>query len=163
MRWLAHLSRGALVGGIALVLSAILSLLGQTVEARPGGDAVLEIHKAVCPAGYEGEDYFTDCHANGRAGDVFSLAGPGGRQEATTIVVTDPGPGIVVFPHLPGGVYKLSETPPTGTASTAFRVFCFLAETEDPIPVKRRGSGIAVDVAAGERVLCDWYTVPPGS
>jgi hypothetical protein len=159
MGWLAHCSRRALIGGIALAQSGSLTQFVQAADTRRGGDAALEVHKAICPAGHDGEDYFGDCHSNGGAGYVFSLAGPGGRREAITVVAVDPGPGVVRFQHLRDGVYKLTETPQAGTSSTAFRVFCF--QGVELIPVKQRGEGIAVKVAAGESLICDWYNVPP--
>ena len=147
------------MGGIALALSGILPPLVQVTEARPDPDAALEIHKAICPAGYAGDDYFADCHPNGAAGYVFTVVGPGGRQEAVTIVPVDPGPGVVRFEHLRDGVYKLTATPPARTASTAFRVSCFQAE--ELVPIAPRGKGMAVEVAAGASLVCDWYNVPP--
>jgi hypothetical protein len=127
MRSLTNRSRRALVGRIALALVAGVPGGVQTVEARREGKASLDVHKALCPAGYSNEDYFTDCHPNGVAGSVFSLTGPGGRQEATTIIDTSPGPGIARFQHLPGGVYKLTDMA-SGPADTPVRVFCFLAD-----------------------------------
>jgi hypothetical protein len=109
--------------------------------------------------GAEGDDYFNDCHPNGVAGYVFTLVGPGGRQETITTGPVDPGPGVVRFEPLKKGVYQLSETPPAGTASTAFRVFCF--QDAEFVPVTPRGKGIAIEVVAGAILICDWYNVPP--
>jgi len=81
MRSLTNLSRRHLVGLIGLALVASVPGGVQTVEAQREGKASLDVHKALCPAGYSNEDYFTDCHDNGGAGSVFSLAGPGdGRR-----------------------------------------------------------------------------------
>jgi hypothetical protein len=161
MRSLTNRSRRALVGRIALALVAGVPGGVQTVEARREGKTSLDVHKALCPAGYSNEDYFTDCHPNGVAGSVFSLTGPGGRQEATTIIDTSPGPGIARFQHLPGGVYKLTDMAP-GPADTPVRVFCFLADAGESVPVTPRSNGVAVAIAAGEDVVCDWYDVPLG-
>jgi hypothetical protein len=125
------------------------------------GNASLEVHQAVCPAGYDGDNFFEDCHGSGAAGYVFALDGPDGRREATTVVENDPGPGVVRFEDPAGGTYALSETPPPGVSATPFRVFCFRAETDEPIPATPEGDGVSLEVTAGDTLICDWFDLPP--
>ena len=81
MRSLTNRSRRALVGRIALALVAGVPGGVQTVEAQREGKASLDVHKALCPAGYSNEDYFTDCHPNGAPAPSSPWPAPGdGRR-----------------------------------------------------------------------------------
>lgn len=119
------------------------------------------IHKAVCPAGYEGQQFFQDCHDNRLEGAVFHASGPEGllRMDMTTnaqgVLTID---GIAV-----GGTVSILEQFPTDVNTEVFVAYCSdEAGNRVPFDYVERGdrAGIRLDVFRGDDVLCDWYNIP---
>ncbi len=68
-----------LLAGLALVLTLAVgfgSVAGaqDTAGVEDNGLASVTVYKAVCPEGYEGEDYFEDCYDTPGAEFVFGLS-----------------------------------------------------------------------------------------
>lgn len=124
-------------------------------------DAVLEVHLSACPEGYTGEDYFADCHDNGIAGRVITADGPSGYEAAfETSLVTDPGPGVVIFSELAKGTYKIWHDLPGDT--TTYYAFCSLAESDEVVPFEYDDStseAITLKVPQSAYVVCDFYII----
>jgi hypothetical protein len=143
-----------------LVALAALALAIPSVPAAaqdtPGTGAI-EVHLSQCPDGYDGDNVYADCHANGLAGVEISISGPTSDTKAT-----EGGTGAVRFGDIPAGTYTVTVgLPDTGQT---YRTYCSLedADTEIAIAPANSGSG-AVAVGDGEVVVCDFSAVPPAS
>ncbi len=133
----------------------------QPITGAETGTGSIEIHKAVCPAGYEpNPEIFNDCHGNGLEGVTFTIDGPDGFEDSAVTAIEDsPGPGIVRFTDLPAGTYTISEDVPDH--DTTIYVYCSLAEAEDQVDFAYNEDG-SIDLPLGEGVdvICDWYNIP---
>jgi hypothetical protein len=133
----------------------------QPITGAETGTGSIEIHKAVCPAGYEpNPEIFNDCHGNGLEGVTFTIDGPDGFEDSAVTAIEDsPGPGIVRFTDLPAGTYTISEDVPDH--DTTIYVYCSLAEAEDQVDFTYNEDG-SIDLPLGEGVdvICDWYNIP---
>ncbi|MER3437259.1 MAG: hypothetical protein C4346_06525 [Chloroflexota bacterium] len=133
----------------------------QPITGAETGTGSIEIHKAVCPAGYEpNPEIFNDCHGNGLEGVTFTIDGPDGFEDSAVTAIEDsPGPGIVRFTDLPAGTYTISEDVPDH--DTTIYVYCSLAEAEDQVAFTYNEDG-SIDLPLGEGVdvICDWYNIP---
>lgn len=123
--------------------------------ACSGVEATLTIHLRACPAGYEGPDYYGVCHDDPVAGLLFTLFGSGSIDEAETF--TD---GNAVFGNLRPGAYEVRGGTPEDVARGA--VVCAPAAAPGTRFQSTRTdtAALAIDLAAGDDVVCDWYTVP---
>jgi hypothetical protein len=140
---------------IGLTFSLGVAGLGGAASARgqASGGARIELHKAVCPAGYSGSDYFADCFDTPGEGFEFVLDGPDGGQQVTTDAN-----GFAAFEGIAtAGTYTVVEA----MADADFVVFCTRFAGTEPIPVIPVDGGIALDVALDDDLRCDWYTIPP--
>jgi hypothetical protein len=147
----------------ALALPLTVASVGLAPRASAQGEtAFIEVHKALCPAGYEpNSNIFDDCHGNGGEGYIFALDGPDGHHEATTVIENTPGPGIAPFTSIAtAGTYMLTELGATDTPLTPFWVYCSLATSESSVPFTVVDGGISLDLALGDAVICDWYNLP---
>lgn len=133
----------------------------EPITGAQTGTGSIEIHKAVCPAGYEpNPNIFNDCHGNGLEGVTFTIDGPGGFEDSAVTAIEDaPGPGIVRFTDLPAGTYTIREDVPDH--DTTIYVYCSLAEAEDLVDFSYNEDG-SIDLPLGEGVdvICDWYNIP---
>lgn len=118
----------------------------------------LEIHLAVCPAGYTGDAIFDDCHGNGLADYEFNLEGPGGSQSATTEIVETPGPGIVSFTGLAAGDYTFNGGPPGDFGEV--ELYCSTQPDNGAPDYSIEGALASLTLAENQHVLCDWYFIP---
>jgi hypothetical protein len=162
------LDRVRLVAGLAIVFALVgsgaLALGAQTVRAQDAGTtAIVEIHNRLCPEGYEGGNYFEDCHETpAPAGMEFFMSGP---EEASA--ATDAS-GNATF-QVTEGTYTLQGGVPGDFA----RLFVFCAPLENPgveydnyivLGGGVRGpddpTGAEITLAAGAAVVCDWYNIP---
>ncbi len=133
----------------------------EPITGAQTGTGSIEIHKAVCPAGYEpNPEIFNDCHGNGLEGVTFTVVGPDGFEDsAVTAIENAPGPGIVRFTDLPAGTYTISEDVPDH--DTTIYVYCSLAEAEDVVDFSYNEDGsIDLPLDEGVDVICDWYNIP---
>lgn len=130
---------------------------GQATPTVPAATSSLEIHDRICPAGYEGDSFFADCHGNAaQAGVAFTLS-DGVTQEQVT---NDE--GSVAFADLPAGTYTV-----TSSATSEFAdlfVYCAVGTEAQPdqerIPVTNVTGGVQFDLPADTSVICDWYNIP---
>ncbi|MGH2534455.1 MAG: hypothetical protein ACRDJW_19480 [Thermomicrobiales bacterium] len=126
----------------------------------PAATGYIELHKAVCPPGYDDGNYFEDCHDEGVEGVEFTIDGPNGyANSADTVIINDPGPGIAAFDGLEAGEYVINEDVPNDV--TDVFVYCSMATSDDVVPFEyTQQGGIALDLADGQAVVCDWYNIP---
>jgi hypothetical protein len=139
-------------------------------ETAPGGNGDpdeagrLTIHKLQCPAGYDGETFFEDCHGNRLGGVAFDAYGPEGflRQDITTndrgILVLD---GIEV-----GGTVTILEQFTSAPATAVFVVYCSNSAGEQvqfDYRERQNEGGVRLGVFRGDDILCDWYDIPPAA
>lgn len=135
--------------------------LPQQVEPAEGTSS-LEMHALVCPNGTDPESGLYDiCHGNGASGATYSVSGPNGyTRSATTTVPESPGPGVALFSALVEGSYTVTQEA-VDPADTLV-VYCSLADADAVVPFTYVDADtIALDLAAGTRVVCDWYLIPP--
>jgi hypothetical protein len=120
--------------------------------------ASLEIHLAVCPAAYSGNDLFDTCHSNGLASYDFTLDGPEGAQTAATAILQQGGPGVVKFTSLAAGDYTFTGGPP-GDFGT-IDLYCS-TQPDNGTPTYSMDSAVgSLTLGVNEHVLCDWYYIP---
>jgi hypothetical protein len=135
---------------------------GVSQSGSDSGTAWLEVHLAACPAGYDGSDFFDNCHGNGLADHTISLKGPNGYSDAAqTVMPNDPGPGVARFEHLDAGKYKVTEDIP-GDTDTYF-AYCSMADSDQQVAFTYDDStseSIRLSIADGEQIVCDLYIVP---
>jgi hypothetical protein len=121
-----------------------------------GAPSSVTIHKSKCPDGYNGNNYFDDCHENGLPGIGFNATGPDGYAKTGT---TD-NEGHLTFGNLQSGTYTFNEKNPTDFVLSVYAVYCSI-EDGDTIDVDYTDNlGASIDVPEGVSVICDWYNVP---
>jgi hypothetical protein len=152
-----------------LRLLCLVMVLGLTfASARAVGaqdlDTTITIHLAECPAGYAGNDPFTDCHENRLAGVIFewAVAAPGAPETVTT-----DGDGTAVIETSAAAIdtlgLSITEYPPFDLAS--FSVYCSKDDGATSVPVNYLSGDVGIafptssDVGDGA-IVCDWYNVP---
>lgn len=132
---------------------------GDVVEA---GTAYLEVHLSVCEPGYDGGDYFNDCHSNGIADRTITVEGPDSFFDQALTYIADPGGmGVAAFDGLDEGEYKVSEDIPGDTAT--YYAYCSYADSDTIVDFAYDDSSaeaIVLEIGAGERIVCDFYIVP---
>lgn len=145
VRWVARV--------VIIVLGAVLL---QSVPASAADGAAVTIHSRICPVGFAGPDYYTNCHDSPLAEVTFtlSLAGTGAIVEATT--ATD---GNLDFVGLPYGTYIIEDSVPGEFA--AYAAYCS-DQNQNAVPFAYTDTGgIQFDLnVAGIAVTCDWYVAP---
>lgn len=131
------------------------------ITSAESGTGMIEIHKAVCPAGYEpNPEIFNDCHGDGLEDVTFTITGPDDYEDsADTVIEESPGPGIVRFTELAAGTYTISEDVPDH--DTTIFVYCSLANADDLVDFSYNDDGsIDLPLGDGVQVICDWYNIP---
>lgn len=155
-----------LTGGIRVQVPADSEVICDWYDIResagvPEGspdEGIVTVHKLECPAGYEGNSFYEDCHESRFEGVDLSALGPEGYvRDATT-----DNEGVATFDGITvAGTVNISESVPDGIAD--LRIYCS-NEEGNRAPFDRaetaEGPGIAVNVSPGDRILCDWYNVP---
>lgn len=157
------------VVSLLALLAGLVSAFGaaggvaSAAPARQASDAYVEIHVAGCPPGYDGNDYYNDCHGNGMAGVTVTLTSTsdsaGINQTKTTTVPATPGPGIVHFANVPRTEYRVVVEVPADTNN--FYSYCSIADGDTQVPVSPNDQNDGTfTVPAGQSVVCDWYVIP---
>ena len=145
--------------GLAMMLAALVTL-GTVAAALPAaamqqsGGATLTIHNRSCPVEFPGPDFFGECHDDPIAGMTFVVAGPETREGTTDAN------GNVTFGGLIPGTYDVTGGPPGDFVRNT--IFCAPADalgTRRPF-TQTSNVSIQLPLAAGEAVICDWYSVP---
>jgi hypothetical protein len=123
-----------------------------------GTPSSVTIHKSRCPDGYDGNNYFDDCHETGLPGITFNVTGPGDYAKTGTTN----NEGHLTFGNLEAGTYTFTEQAPTDFVVELYAVYCSveggdgsLLDREYVVPL-----GASIDVPEGVSVICDWYNVP---
>jgi hypothetical protein len=121
-----------------------------------GGTAQLTIHNRVCPVEYSGTDYFNDCHGNPANGQDFFV------ENGVDLNGTTNAAGDVTFSGLAPGTYFVFGGPP-GDFILRTAIFCAQAATPGtafPFDQDDGEAGFSIALAAGDDVVCDFYSVP---
>ncbi len=125
--------------------------------APAAGDSSIEVHNRICPEGYEGEDFFADCHDNVPDPGLSFTFTDGVTREGTTNEN-----GNVGFANLPTDTYTITGGAPG--EFTDYAVYCAVGtegnSNQEQIPVEYVTGGIQLDLPASTNVICDWYTIP---
>ncbi|MBA2277949.1 MAG: prealbumin-like fold domain-containing protein [Chloroflexia bacterium] len=131
----------------------------QESGPRDSGPATIEVHLAVCAAGYAGNDFYADCHGNGVPDVGVALQSAAGVDLSDiTEVVTSPGPGVAAVGELPAGEYTVTIDIP-GDNNT-FESYCAQGD-ETFVPVTPEDDKTATfTLGAGQLVVCDFYVIP---
>ncbi len=134
----------------------VASLLGGMPSAMAADGGSIEIHGRICPVGFAGPDFYTECHDDPLSDVTYTvtLLGTGVVAEATT-----DGTGNLLFSGLAFGSYAIEESVPGDFAQ--YRVYCS-DQSGAPVPfVYTDTGGAQLDVAvAGVAIVCDWYIIP---
>jgi len=103
---------------------------------------------------YSGDTIFEDCHGTPQDSNLeFTIDGP-----STATAATDD-EGNVTFANLAAGTYNISGGVPGDFASTV--VWCSINEDPDTLfQPTDTDTGVSVEVADGENIICDWYNIP---
>ncbi len=120
--------------------------------------ASVEVHLSACPIGYDGGNWYDDCHANGVGDQSFTLTGPSGELTSEAVVERTPGPGIARFTALPAGNYVLAGGPPQDFG-TVF-LYCSDPATSTEVPTTFADGRGSFTLAENQSIVCDWYFVP---
>jgi len=139
-----------------------------SVPGTGANGAALIIHSRLCPVGYNGDDFFDDCHGTPGVGLGFfatfgTLPLTGISDAAGNVVLSDPDE-----PRLSPGTYKVGGG--LGNELATLRVFCApLSDPATPFPFTPVGGGVRgandlvridLTLAKGDVVVCDFYNVP---
>ncbi|HET8523998.1 MAG TPA: SpaA isopeptide-forming pilin-related protein [Thermomicrobiales bacterium] len=129
-------------------------------ENAKGGTGYIELHSLACPAGYDGSNYFNDCHPNGLKNITFNISGPNGySNSAKTTVPKTPGPGIAAFDNLDPGTYTITQDIP-GDFNNVY-IYCSMANSDQKVSFNTTNQGsISLKLTDGMAVVCDWYNTP---
>lgn len=118
----------------------------------------VEVHLIACPAGYDGNALYDDCHANGVADMPFTLTSGANQYDGVTRIEQTPGPGVVKFTGLPAGDYVLQGGPPQDFG----RVYLYCTDPATGTQLSTRfENGVGhFGLAENQSVICDWYFIP---
>jgi hypothetical protein len=144
-----------------LAIAALLLLgvagAGHDADAAAKG-AALTIHHRFCPEGYAGSNYFADCHGEaGLVGIPFVVEGP--KLEPFLVEPTG-AKGDASFTNLPPAEYHVRRAYDRPGLAIPY-VFCAPASSPGTELLAATDTReIVLDLAAGDAVICDWYTTP---
>jgi hypothetical protein len=142
-----------LVALAALVL-AVPAATPAAAQTQPGTGAI-EVHLSQCPEGYDGDNIYNDCHADGLTGVEISIAGP-----TSDTKTTEGGTGAVRFGAAPAGTYTI--TAGLADSGQTYRTYCSLENADTRVPMSPPdANGAAVEVGEGQAIVCDIAVVPP--
>ncbi len=146
---------------IVSVLVALAALVAATPAISPAaaqttpGTGALEVHLSECPPGYDGENIYNDCHANGLAGVDVSIAGAISDTKAT-----EGATGATRFGEIPAGTYTVTVALPD--SGQTYRTYCSPEGGDTRVPMDPpNANGAAVTVGEGQVIVCDISVVPP--
>lgn len=138
-----------------------LDLQGEPTPVPVEG-AQLTIHNRLCPEGFAGPDYYGARHAQpAPAGLEFAIEGDAvftGAIDAAGNITFDLEPGdYLVRGGVPGEFATLTVyCAPAATPGVAFP----LTLLGDGVRGPDDTTGIALSLAPGDEVVCDWYNTP---
>lgn len=144
----------------ALALALLLALAAALPSgaAKATADGSLTIHARLCPANYDGPDFFELCHGTPLAGATFAITAVDAGTGATGTTAAD---GNTTLPLAEAGFpgpFRILGVAPFGSALPF--VAC-VDGADQEVPVEFADSGVAtVPDARGEGIVCDWYFSP---
>ncbi|HEV2127660.1 MAG TPA: carboxypeptidase-like regulatory domain-containing protein [Thermomicrobiales bacterium] len=151
-----------LMSATGLLLGLLAMLLTAQPAATQTGDSSIEVHNRICPEGYEGENFFEDCHDNVLGSGyefTFTNVDTGETYQGATNANGDVG-----FANLSAGTYTITGGPP-GEFTETF-AYCAIGTEENPnreqVNVEYVTGGIQFYLPADTNVICDWYWIPIG-
>jgi hypothetical protein len=127
--------------------------------------SVVEIHSSRCPAGYDGEEIFDDCHERGRDRSEFILSDESGntsQRDAWSFDEDGGGTAVARFLDVQPGETIIAEI---GTPDDAMAyVYCSSGggQTIHFSELIRADLRVEIDVPPAAFVICDWYLIPDG-
>ena len=138
-------------GIIGIIGGLIWGLAGTTAAA---GTATLEIHKRVCHNGEPQEDIFEECHQFPPEQEVRFRVDRGLARAVNS-------EGNVTFTGLTAGRHTVTETEGPPLEFVELRVWCSVLGSGEPAKeLETDGPSFVVELAAGERTICDVYAIP---
>ncbi|HET7056263.1 MAG TPA: hypothetical protein VFI12_07350 [Thermomicrobiales bacterium] len=145
-----------------VLIIGLAMCFAPSVSAQQDAPLTFTIHLAECPAGYQGDDPFGDCHENRKAGISFqwSVAAPG----APEMVTTDSNGVAVIETIAAYGTLGISiiELPPHHLAG--YSVYCSGYDGAEAVPVNyidgEVGIAYSTRTPVSAAVTCDWYNIP---
>jgi hypothetical protein len=142
-----------LVALAALTLAAPAAT-PAAAQATPGTGAI-EVHLSECPPGYDGQDIYADCHANGLAGVDVSIAGP-----TSDTKTTEGATGATRFGEIPAGTYTITVALPD--SGQTWRTYCSPEDGDSRLAMTPpNANGAAIELGEGQAIVCDIAVVPP--
>lgn len=144
-------------GNVSGFVNIPVGALPSPVPA-PGG-ASLTVHARVCPAGYAGDDRYGACNPTppDYPQTIFVTGDRGGADARSAIVDRD---GNATFAGLPSGRRVVQP----GLPSDAEGAWVFCARVAELGTRETLGSGVgattSIDLAPGDDIVCDVYTLP---
>jgi hypothetical protein len=114
---------------------------------------ILELHKRVCPNGPPSGDIFQECHDNLPQQPVaFSVNGGPAKFVGEN--------GNVIFDGLTAGSQAVQETEGPPLEFVELRIWCSAQGSDQaPFQIQPNGPNFAVQVGAGQHVICDVYNI----
>lgn len=145
---------------IAMSLALIMSLVMTVAPAfRNSASAGVEaglgsitVQARICPAGYTGDDFLTDCPPT--TTPITVLITPTGGETSFLDTGVD---GAVTFPSLADNTYLVELGVPGDFAS--FYYACFDGATDEYL-FDGTGNQITFDTTGGAQYYCRWYVIP---
>lgn len=148
------------IASIAFLLGMLAMIPGGQAASAQAGDSSIEVHERICPTGYEGSDFFGDCHdtiPDPGMPFTFTNTDTGETWEGTTNEN-----GNIGFANLPAGTYTITGGAPGDFAEHI--VYCAIGTEEnanqEQVPVEYVTGGVQFDLPASTNVICDWYEIP---
>jgi hypothetical protein len=145
---------------MALLLGLLATISGGNAVVAQTGNSSIEVHERICPVGYEGEDFFGDCHdtiPDPGMPFTFTNEDTGETWEGTTNEN-----GNVGFANLPEGTYTIIGGAPGEFAEHV--IYCAVGTADhsdqEQIPVEYVAGGAQFYLPADTNVICDWYEIP---
>ena len=142
-----------------MLVAGFAAALAPAPATAQSGMASLELHSRFCPPNYAGSDLFGDCHDNPAIqGIQFGISG--GRTASGTPDTE----GNLSFANLPPGEYRITSTAP---ADMQLKPAVYCSPGDGSTAVQAPSSidfdvSATITLAAGESLICDWYTIPTG-
>jgi quercetin dioxygenase-like cupin family protein len=129
----------------------IVLTVGPTTDQITERNSVVEIHSALCPAGYTGSSYFEVCHQQMRDGvEVVLSAG------LRTLAGFERS-GATLFVNVEADAYHVSEVP---TNLTNSYIYCSAQENVLLEQHILGSEGFELQIPPASNVVCDWYSIP---
>ncbi len=142
-----------LLAAVAMPLALVAAFIAATpIAAQPSGSS-LALQVWTCPAGYEGEDYLTDCTPGPDGYDVNVVSG-----DYDQIAASDDN-GDIAFAGIPAGQTTASLNVLGETAGFYYSCFDVTSGTEEYL-FDGVANAISYDAVDGTAISCRWYVTP---